>query len=410
MRRWICFWVTVLSVFMIMGYVLQDGKTLEMRKGAYVVFTHRIHTDSTLDTLGWIDSTGIHMRGGWFDSLFAPLAGIADTAYYSWFVNPDSILDSVTFTTDTIRFWRSGSQIGKLELRKVDSSGYSCYSDSANYSDSCFYADTAGSAKYADSALFSYSSEYSDSAAYSDSSLYADSAAWAGLLDGYNEDYFRDTNDVWRDSVHAYQEATDSLATPKVKADFYMSDDSGNIIMGLGDSPNTGLVYLFKGDSIGNSNNGHRLRIYRDAPEKTCQVDMYFDQYNMFQFYADPRATFKSSERLAFVSVGEYITFQCDGDDYITFEGDTKDILKLTASSHSLTHTDVSGDTVMQGDTLQYLFNVPPILPSCYHLGADSIVLPSGAIIASPSTGMMIIDTSGGDTMKCFLNSAWEVK
>jgi len=62
-----------------------------------------------------------------------------------------------------------------------------------------------------------------------DSAAYADSSGWADLLDGYNEDYFRDTNDVWRDSIHAYQEAIDSLATPKIKTDFVSPNDSTNI-------------------------------------------------------------------------------------------------------------------------------------------------------------------------------------
>jgi len=37
---------------------------------------------------------------------------------------------------------------------------------------------------------------HADSAAWSDSTLYADSTGWANLLDGYNEDYFRDTNET----------------------------------------------------------------------------------------------------------------------------------------------------------------------------------------------------------------------
>jgi len=64
----------------------------------------------------------------------------ADTSFYSWFVNPDSILDSVTFTTDTIRFWRLENQIAKLELMKVDSSNYSYFSDSADYADTANYS------------------------------------------------------------------------------------------------------------------------------------------------------------------------------------------------------------------------------------------------------------------------------
>jgi len=63
-----------------------------------------------------------------------------------------------------------------------------------------------------------------------DSAEYADSADWSDLLDGYNEDYFRDTLDVWRDSLWAYAEATDSFATSKLKADFITPDDSGQTI------------------------------------------------------------------------------------------------------------------------------------------------------------------------------------
>jgi len=73
---------------------------------------------------------------------------------------------------------------------------------------------------------------HADSAAWSDSTLYADSTGWANLFDGYSEDYFRDTNDVWRDSVHAYQEATDSLVTSKVKADIFAPYDSTDIRVG----------------------------------------------------------------------------------------------------------------------------------------------------------------------------------
>jgi len=55
-------------------------------------------------------------------------------------------------------------------------------------------------------------------------------------------------------------------------------------------------------------------------------------------------------------------------------------------------------------------FYAPFTLPLCYHLDGDSIVTELGDTIAVPRTGMMICDTSGGDTVKCYLNSAWEVK
>jgi len=45
-----------------------------------------------------------------------------------------------------------------------------------------------------------------------------------------------------------------------------------------------------------------------------------------------------------------------------------------------------------------------------YHLGADSIVIENGDTIASPSVGITFVDTSGGDTLKCYLNDTWEVK
>lgn len=44
-----------------------------------------------------------------------------------------------------------------------------------------------------------------------------------------------------------------------------------------------------------------------------------------------------------------------------------------------------------------------------YHLGADSIVVENGDTIVSPAVGMTFVDTTGGDTLKCFLNSAWEI-
>jgi hypothetical protein len=44
-----------------------------------------------------------------------------------------------------------------------------------------------------------------------------------------------------------------------------------------------------------------------------------------------------------------------------------------------------------------------------YHLGGDSIVV-YGDTFPTPQVGWTFIDTSGGDTMKCFLNSAWEAK
>lgn len=157
-----------------------------------ILFTSRIHNDSTLDTIALIDPNGIwHKYGNFSDSAYAAIIrGIFadfDSAY----------IDTVT--------------------------GY-----------------LKGEA---------------------DSALLADSAYWADLLDGYNEDHFADTtelrelsdslgayadttvsnalqdslgayldtNTVLRDSVHAYQEATDSLTTPKGKMDIITPKDSTNI-------------------------------------------------------------------------------------------------------------------------------------------------------------------------------------
>ena len=70
-------------------------------------------------------------------------------------------------------------------------------------------------------------------------------------------------------------------------------------------------------------------------------------------------------------------------------------------------HGDVLIDdsTVVKAEFNPYILD----LSEGYHLGGDSIVV-YGDTFPIPQIGWTFIDTSGGDTMKCYLNSAWEAK
>lgn len=127
------FIILLLPMFLFgaIGKVLNQGKFYEMRDSTFILWTSRIHSDSTLDTLALINKDGI----------WIPYGEFSDSAYIAILRGIFADLDSAYIDTVT------GYLKGKA-----------------------------------------------------DSAEYADSADWADLLDGYNEDYFLDTNDVIRDS------------------------------------------------------------------------------------------------------------------------------------------------------------------------------------------------------------------
>jgi len=234
---------------------------------------------------------------------------------------------------------------------------------------------------------------HADSAAWSDSTLYADSTGWANLLDGYSEDYFRDTNDVWRDSVHAYQEATDSLATPKIKANFFAPEDSTHMtflddIIQL-DSDAESLfvsdesgIRLWHDDSVGNSDYGRFLYIYRHAPEGDAYARFGIDAYKYASFYASNGWVFSGGTTLFNCTLlsDKAIRFHANAaGSNIKFNTALGTILDIETLDFSIIHTDASGDTVMVGDTTQYDFNVPIITP--YAEIEDSITVGEGGTI-----------------------------
>jgi len=89
--------------------------------------------------------------------------------------------------------------------------------------DTAFYTADGVTGKYADldSAYIDTIKGYLKGKA--DSALSADSAYWADLLDGYNEDYFLDTNDVIRDS--SWTSAFVDIINSKDSTDIEFTDD-----------------------------------------------------------------------------------------------------------------------------------------------------------------------------------------
>ena len=72
---------------------------------------------------------------------------------------------------------------------------------------------------------------------------------------------------------------------------------------------------------------------------------------------------------------------------------------------------EVDGDVIIDDSVIVKAEFNPYILDLSegYHLNGDSIVV-YGDTFPTPQVGWTFIDTSGGDTLKCYLNSAWEAK
>lgn len=173
MRKALLFLLLPILLFGAVGKVLDQGKFHEMRDSTFILWTSRIHSDSTLDTIALINKDGIWISYGKFsDSLWAKIIR-----------GEYGVLDSLL--ADTI--------IGYLR-GKADSAEYA---DSAAWADSCLFADSAS---------------------------YADSSGWADLLDGYSEDYFLDTNDNIRDSIHA--SISTDIINPKDSTQITFTDDA----------------------------------------------------------------------------------------------------------------------------------------------------------------------------------------
>jgi len=204
---------------------------------------------------------------------------------------------------------------------------------------------------------------------------------------------YLDTNTNIRDSVHAYQEATDSLATPKIKANFFAPEDSTHMtflddIIQL-DSDAESLfvsdesgIRLWHDDSVGNSDYGRFLYIYRHAPEGDAYARFGIDAYKYASFYASNGWVFSGGTTLFNCTLlsDKAIRFHANAaGSNIKFNTALGTILDIETLDFSIIHTDASGDTVMVGDTTQYDFNVPIITP--YAEIEDSITVGEGGTI-----------------------------
>jgi len=110
MKQKVFFFVTVVFVILIIGSTKHFDKPLEMYKGQPIIFSSRDYDTTALDSVyGYIDSTGVHMRAGWFDSLNVD---VFDTL--------GAYLDTNTNTRDSVHVYQEATDSLATPKVKVD--------------------------------------------------------------------------------------------------------------------------------------------------------------------------------------------------------------------------------------------------------------------------------------------------
>jgi len=305
-----------------------------------------------------------------------------------------NIIDSLKYDNDTIYIF-SGETF-KLEIPRVG------YSDSSGISVDAYYADSSGTTDWdtLSDYVLTFALDYTDSIDVDGWNFFNKEAELTNLLDD-NYNWFDndsiiwdtlgaylDTNTVIRDSVHAYQEATDSITTPKAKigvgtGQLAISSWASNIASWI-NLPTTGP------SGIGSGGVGQEAWI----------------------------AYVKAADQWVYGSVEGDIVYR-NRAGKLLFGTASNQIPGITISANKIgindvtpnARLDVNGDCIIEDSLVVNGLLKPQILDlhEGYHLGGDSIVIVTDTL-PTPNTGWTFIDTSGGDTMKCFLNSVWEVK
>lgn len=399
------FWFIGLSICvgLLLATSVKLGTDLEIRGSEKIIWTSRAHDTLTLDTIAYIDSTGVYISR----AEFVGTTINTDTTYYgiyNYHIKTDGatgIGDFLYGIYNYINMFDADQTMGNLlgirNTTVLDSGIVGVGGTARNvyglYNDVLLNDAIINGDAYA--AFFQVDQAVEDSVT-SDICGVKITVDADGKVDG--DVYLLYLDDSSNVDYAIYQTGTAPSELHSVTIDSLLSIGYKIILDDMDFRRSAGGVGWVT--ITIQPNTGNKDAVFQFAPSGNADA-------SVMEFYESSALT--STSRVIFkIQSG---IFQIGGDNAkkpIQFIQDN--VAKVTidtlgyvgiGTNTPVYHLDVNG---IAKNRSVHIFALG------YHLGADSIVVENGDTIASPTIGMTFVDTSGGDTLKCYLNSAWEIK